>query len=205
MKLDIESIEDVAKCVFDGTLGYNVTVTVPAGMEALYLRNGAVINVLREGESVINNANLLKAAFTRCKETSRIFALNRSKQFTALWGTGGIGFYDKKGNLKLAGANGSYQFAVDNAQALLRKFGYPDCITAETVKNQLKGIVTGVVKEQVLAAIDKGGYNVGGRTGSIQAQVQTRLEKVFSEYGLFLDMILIDEVTDTLEADDGKE
>lgn len=204
MKLQIENIEDIAKCVYDGELPYNTSVSVPAGYEVLHLCGGELVSVVREGTSVINSAGFLKS-LTRCKKNSRLFVVSRARQFSVLWGTGGIGFYDKKGNLRLAGANGTYQFAVDNAQALLRKFGYADIITAETVKNHMKGMVTGVVKEQVLAAIDKGGYNVGGKTGEIQQHVQARLEKVFADYGLFLDVILIDEVSDTYEGQDGKE
>lgn len=203
MKIQIDNLQDVAKCVYDDRLPYNTVVEVSGGVEAVYLRGGAVEGVLREGKSTVNGAGALKTLLTRSKENSRLFAVNRSKQFTVLWGTGGIGFTDKGGKQKTAGASGSYQFAVDNSQALLRKFGYPDLLTLDDVRAQLKGIVTGTVKEFVLAAINKYGYNVGGRTGVIQKQAQEKLEGIFADYGLFLDLLLIDEVTDVYFEEDG--
>lgn len=197
MRLEIEKTDDIVKRVYDGELPYNTTVTVPPGTEAVYVKDGVVAAVIGEGVGEINPASALKAVFKRCKTRQQLYGVNRGKQFIVLWGTGGIGYRDKNGELRKAGANGSYRFAVDNAAALLRRFGYPEIISQDDVKAQLKGIVTGAVKEAVVAAIDKDGYNVGGRTGAVQKKAQEKLEKVFADYGLFLDALLIEEVTDT--------
>lgn len=197
MRLEIERTDDIVKCVYDGELPYNTAISVSPGTEVVYVKDGNVAAVVGEGVSEINSAGALKAVFGKCKVKQQLYSVNRGKQFIVLWGTGGIGYRDKKGELKKAGANGSYRFAVDNSSALLRRFGYPEIITESDVKEQLKGIVTGAVKEAVVAAIDKDGYNVGGRTGAVQKKAQEKLEKIFADYGLFLDALLIEEVTDT--------
>lgn len=205
MKLQIDRTEDIAKCVYDGQLPYNTAVSVPMGTEAVYIKNGTVAALLREGATVVNGAGALKAAFTKCKDSQKIFSVNRSKPFTVLWGTGGIGYTGKNGETKVAGSNGFYRFTTDNAAALLRRFGYADTITADDVKKQLNGAVTGAAKEEVLRAINGGGYNVGAQTSAIQECVQRKLEKIFADYGLFLDCIAIEEVTDVYGGGNGEE
>ena len=94
---------------------------------------------------------------------------------------------------------------MDNPSALLRKFGFPEVISVTDVKMKLKPEVTGAVKEAVMAAIESGVYNVGAKTDEIRVRVQEKLERVFNEYGLFLDVIRIEEVTGFYGGGDGEE
>ena len=204
MRLKLQASENVAERVYDGALGYNAVIDVPVGADAVYIRDGAVEAVLGEGSSTVNAANPFKA-LTRCKERQQIYVVNRTKQFETLWGTGGIPFSDRSGKAATAGANGSYAFAVDNPSALLRKFGFPEVISVTDVKMKLKPEVTGAVKEAVMAAIESGVYNVGAKTDEIRVRVQEKLERVFNEYGLFLDVIRIEEVTGFYGGGDGEE
>lgn len=204
MRLKLKASENVAERVYDGFLAYNTTLDVPAGANAVYIKDGAVEAVLGEGSSSVNAANPFKA-MARCKTAQQIYVVNRTKQFEALWGTGGIPFTDKTGKAATAGANGSYAFAVDNPSALLRKFGFPEVISVTDVKIKLKPFVTSAVKEAVMTAIESGVFNVGARTDEIRAHVQEKLENVFNEYGLFLDVIRIEEVTGFYGGGNGEE
>ena len=117
MRLEIERTDDIVKRVYDGELPYNTAISVSPGTEVVYVKDGSVAAVVGEGVSEINSAGALKAVFGKCKVKQQLYSVNRGKQFIVLWGTGGIGYRDKKGELKKAGANGSYRFAVDNSSA----------------------------------------------------------------------------------------
>ena len=203
MRLSVSATEDVARRIYDGALGYNTVLDVPTGMEAVHVKGGAVCSVVREGVGKINLAGALKG-MTKCRDSQQIYVVNRCKQFEVLWGTGGIPFTAKDGAAGSAGANGSYTFVVDNASALLRKFGYAEVITVTDVKAMLKPIVTSAVKQSVLAAIN-GGYNIGAHTDGICRELREKLEKEFDGFGLFLDAVRIEEISDVLGGNGSEE
>ncbi|MCI9032320.1 MAG: hypothetical protein HFK09_07405 [Clostridia bacterium] len=203
MRFAVQATEDVAKRVYDGTLAYNTIVDVPTGMEAVHIKGGTVCSVVREGSGKINLAQGLKG-LAKCRELQQIYVVNRCKQFEVLWGTGGIPFMSKDGKKGVAGANGSYTFVVDNSSALLRKFGYEEVITATDVKIMLKPVVVSAVRQAVLSAID-GGYNIGARTDGIRGEIQEKLEKEFDGFGLFLDAVRIEEISDVFGGKDDEE
>lgn len=203
MRISVQATDDVAKRVYDGALAYNTVVDVPTGMEAVHVKGGAVCSIVREGVGKINLAGGLKG-MTKCRDVQQLYVVNRCKPFEVLWGTGGIPFTAKDGRTGTAGANGSYTFVVDNSSALLRKFGYGEAITVTDVKLMLKPIVTSAVKQAVLSAIEKG-YNVGARTDGVQRELQEKLEREFDSFGLFLDAVRIEEISDVIGGADGEE
>ena len=74
MKYTIECADAVLKRVFSGRMEYRSTVSVPAGLEAVFVRGGQVIDLLRAGEHVINE----RTGFTlrsASKETCELYAV----------------------------------------------------------------------------------------------------------------------------------
>lgn len=195
MKLQLETTDEIAQCVYEGNLPYNTTLVVPLGFCAAVVKGGEITEVLREGEKKINLAGGLKTVFTRCNEIRRIFLVNVTKPFRVLWGTGGIRYKDKNGEECVAGANGWYTFVADNAAALLRKFGFESPLTESMVKAQMKAFVLSAVKTQVLACLGKSAP-AGAKTDEVTEAVQKKLETEFDGYGLFLDKFFIEEITD---------
>lgn len=193
MKIDVASdVGAVAKKIFSGRLEYNSTVRVPSGTEAVFFMSGQAVEVLRSGEhTVLGKRGLFLKKSPN--EVAEIYAVDRIKQFSCLWGVGGVSVRID-GETRQIGANGEFLFTVDNSLALLRKFGMKEEISAADVRAQLKGIITGVVKEQVIRLLESGAINIGGRADELKNAVEKRLMSEFLDAGLFLDAFLVEDV-----------
>lgn len=187
-KIKIECEDAVMRRVFSGRMDYNTAVAVPAGFEAVFVRGGQIIDVLRAGEHVINERTgfSLRSA---PKETCELYAVCRAKPFDVLWGVGGVPI-----DGKTFGASGSYRISVDNPQSILRRFGFNEALDAPTLRTMLKGAVTDAVREEL---------NAGQR--ELAARIKKRLDPVMLDYGLFLDTFRIDEVRDVSAVRDDAE
>lgn len=179
MKYTIECADAVLKRVFSGRMDYRSTVSVPAGLEAVFVRGGQVIDLLRAGEHVINE----RTGFTlrsASKETCELYAVCRAKPFDVLWGVGGV-----EVDGKTLGVSGSYRVTVDNPLSILRRFGFVESLDAASLRTMMKGAVTDAVREEL---------HVGQR--DLAARIKTRLTSVMLDCGLYLDAFCVDEVRD---------
>ncbi len=175
MKIIAENTGTLCERVFSGTMPYNTEVSVPVGCEAVFVRGGQVVDVLRAGSRVVN----ARTGFTlrrAPRETCEIYSVARSRPFDILWGVGGI---QAQGGT--FGASGTYRISVDNPQALLRTFGLRERIDDDAVRTALKSSVTDAVRE-----------NFG--KPDISRAVKDRLTPVALYYGLFLEEFTVDEI-----------
>lgn len=197
MKIKLEKTEYIAALAFEDKLSGSVTISVPSGCEALFTENGEITAVLGEGENKVAVSAKGNGLFS--KSAVGIYLMNRTKQYSLLWGTGGIAFMNRLGEKSVAGASGNYEYALDNSAALMRKFGFPSKIENGDIRLAMKTRVSSAVKEAVLSAIESGAYNVGAKLTDLEKSIMNKLEKSFTEYGLFLDRFIVEEITDSVE------
>lgn len=187
MKIDIECADAVVKRVFSGRMQYNTPVSVPAGLEAVFVRGGQIIDVLRAGEHVVNERTgfSLRSA---PKETCELYAVCRAKPFDVLWGVGGM-----RAGGRTMGASGSYRVTVDNPQSILRRLGFNETIDVTVLRSMLKGAVADAVREEL---------NAGER--ELAGRIKTRLTPVMLDHGLFLDAFCVDEIREIGEENENE-
>ena len=175
MKIVAENTGALCERVFSGRMPYGTAVSVPVGCEAVFVRGGQVIDVLRAGEHTVN----ARTGFTlrsAPKETCEVYSVARSRPFDILWGVGGI-----VSGGRTYGVSGTYRVSVDNPQSLLRTFGFRDRIDADAVRSALKSAVSDAVRESF------------GRP-DLSAAVKTKLTGTALYYGLFLESFHADEI-----------
>lgn len=186
MKIDIECSDAIMKRVYTGRMGYNTQVSVPAGLEAVFVKGGQVVDVLRAGEHTINERMgfTLRAA---PKETCELYAVCRAKPFDILWGVGGL---IVKG--KTYGASGAYRVTVDNPQSILRRFGFNETIDAASLRAALKGTIADAVREAMTES-----------ERELAVRIKERITRPLLDYGLYLDAFTVDEIREVeVEADE---
>lgn len=181
-------IKSVGKCEF----------YVPAGFEAVVMRDGILSNLYREGDCIRLGAKegLLGIKVNDPADT-HLYICKKQIDKPLKWGVGDIPYYDAPGNPPvLYGANGMLRISIQNMRKLIQNImGGKLTVDTRKIGKYLDADIAAHVKAKLMESVQKSGLNKAAlKPEQLADSMKAALFNDFDRLGIWLETLSIDAV-----------
>lgn len=171
-------------------LAYDATVIVGPGCQVLYYVNGALSNLLDPGRYCINPKKE-----RRENNSIALVGVNRGKNFSLVWGVGGIPYRDKESRAEAEiGMNGEYVIQILQPAKLYAAFGKADIAPAE-IASKMRAKLAETLKTQLSKQLGSYSYlNIQSAQSEIAETARNAFREELFALGIDLKSFALKEI-----------
>ena len=185
---ELPAMRSLGKCVF----------CVPAGFEAVRMRDGCLSGLCREGDRVFLNAKKgLLGINCKDRADSHLYVCKKQVGKPLKWGIGDIPYDEGKGGMPiLYGANGTLRISVADLTKLMHHvMGGARRFDTRKIGQYLEAEIAAQIRIKLTEAVQKNGLaSAALRLDQLAAAIKPGLAGVLDQMGIWPEAFTVDSV-----------